>query len=234
MKSKIVLSVFFALLVAFCFVYLWNTPQGVPIGYSRDDYHAPCSPESLYLQIKNYEMASRLIAEIEKKGWILVCAESVSGGNMGVSLSRAKGAGSCFAGSAVCYKVEAKRKLLDVPDEKEDDLYDLQTARDMALGSQNLYRISLEKKVSPQESYYNKPIVSLSTTGRAVTYKDKWEGGVYAGLAFPDGKAISQYFPHTFINTKGEEDQARTKEEGMLVAAYKAMQYALKEIQEHQ
>ena len=212
-------------------MYLWNTPRTNMVSYSRDDYHAPCSPESLHLQVSNYEIASRLIAEIQKKGWILVCSESVSGGNLGVSLSRTKGAGSCFAGSAVCYKIEAKKKLLDVPDQKEDDLYDLQTAKDMALGAQNLYKISLEKQVNPQESYYNKPILALSTTGRAVSYKNQWEGGVYVGLVFPDGKTSCQYFPHTFINTKGENDQARTKEEGMLIAAYKAMNYALQEIQ---
>lgn len=231
MKSKFFFVFFLCLIISFSCMYLWNTPKQAFVSYSRDDYHAPCSPESLHLQVNNYEIASRLIAEVQKKGWILVCSESVSGGNLGVSLSRAKGAGSCFAGSAVCYKVEAKKKLLDVPDQKEDDLYDLQTAKDMALGAQKLYKVSSEKQVDPKESYYDKPILALSTTGRAVTYKDQWEGGVYVGLVFPDGKISCQYFPHTFVNTKGENDRARTKEEGMLLAAYKAMSYALEEIQ---
>ena len=231
MKRKIFIAVFLSLVLAIDFYYLWNTAKNPAVTSSREDYHAPCSSESLHLQVANYEVASRLLAEVEKKGWILVCSESVSGGNLGVSLSRAKGAGACFAGSAVCYKIEAKRQLLHVPDEKEDDLYDLQTAKDMALGAQKLYKVSSEKKAKPEESYYEKPILAISTTGRAVTYKDKWEGGVYAGIAFPDGRAISQYFPHTFVNTKGENDKARTKEEGMLIAAYKAMSYALSEIQ---
>jgi hypothetical protein len=98
----------------------------------------------------------------------------------------------------------------------------------MVQGTQRLYQVSLPHKVATkEESYYTKPIMAIATTGRAVTYKNKWEGGVYVGLSLPGGKVFSSYFPHTFMNSRGEWDYARTKDEGMLLATYKALNYAL-------
>lgn len=192
----------------------------------RTTYHSKYSKESTKIRIHNFSLASELIQYAKKKNIILVTAESVSGGNLASSLARSPGAGSVFAGGAVCYKIEAKKELLFVPDMAEKELYDLQTAEDMAKGVQKRYNVSIKNKVAKSESYYKSKIMAIATTGRAVSWK-KWEGGVYIAIACPNGKVVSKYFVHNFITSDGKKDRARTKDEGMLIATNKALTFAL-------
>lgn len=198
---------------------------------SERDYHSEYSLEAATIGVQNYRLAQELIHKVAEKGWVLVTAESVTGGYLAATLSRCPNSGEWFAGGAVCYKIEAKRQLLGVPDTRDDELYDAQTAIDMALGAARLYQISQASKVETDETYYPKPIVAIATTGHAVTYAGQWEGGVHVGLVIPGKKAMSAYFPHTFTTLLGTREEARTKDEGMLSAVNKALTYALSQIE---
>ena len=100
----------------------------------------------------------------------------------------------------------------------------------MAKGAQKLYEIR-QQEINPEESYFQKPVMAIATTGRAVSYPGKWEGGVYVAIALPGGEVVASYFPHTFVNSRKQPDVARTKDEGMLVASQKAILYALEWIE---
>ena len=194
---------------------------------SSRSYESLYSLEATQLRIKCHELAKKLIVHLKGKGWVLACSESVTGGTLASSLALAPGASSVFAGSGVCYRIEAKKQLLNVPDQKEDDLYDLQTAEDMAKGTKKLYTVSEENKVSENETYSKQPMMTIATTGRAVTWDGHWEGGVFVAVTLPNGQVYSQYFKHVFSSSDNKEIEAKTKEEGMLTATYKALQFAL-------
>ena len=199
----------------------------------REHYESAYSRQSSFLRYRNHRLACRLMQILKQRGWIVVTAESVSAGNLAVALARTPGAGGHFAGGAVCYKLEAKRKLLAIPDQDEAQLYDLQTARDMARGAQRLYQVGAQdRNANAAESYQRQPIVAIATTGRAVSYSGHWEGGVYVGLALPDGRLMAAYFPHNFVTWPQGQDRARTKDEGMLVATNKALAYVLAQLQD--
>ena len=125
-----------------------DTPEALKSSRSYESFY---SLEATHLRIQCHELAKKLMIQLKEKGWVLACSESVTGGHLGASLALAPGAGSVFAGSAVCYRIEAKKQLLNVPDQKEDDLYDLQTAEDMAKGTKKLYTVSQENIVSEPE-----------------------------------------------------------------------------------
>ncbi len=225
--KKITQGLFIFFAIAFCLVlYNYTELAKVQILSNRTKYESTYSIEAAHLRIRCHNIAAKIIALLKEKGWILACSESVTGGNLSASLSLAPGASAVFAGSGVCYKIEAKKQLLQVPDEKEEDLYDLQTAQDMAKGTQKLYTIQPQYKVQSNETYFEKPMFTIATTGRAVTWQDHWEGGVYVALTFPDGTTHSQYFKHIFFDKQGRQLEAQTKEEGMIVATFHALQYA--------
>lgn len=201
-----------------------KTPETLKSSRAYESFY---SLEATHLRIQCHELAKKLIVQLKEKGWVLACSESVTGGNLGASLALAPGAGSVFAGSAVCYRIEAKKQLLNVPDKNEDDLYDLQTAEDMAKGTKKLYTVSQENIVSKNETYSNQPMMTIATSGRAVTWDGHWEGGVFVAVTLPNGQVYSQYFKHVFSSPNNTEIEAKTKEEGMLTATYKALQFAL-------
>lgn len=194
---------------------------------NREQYDSNYSSATTYLEWQNHQLARQLVQQIRQRGWVVVTAESVSGGELVKSLVRCPGAGSCVVGGAVCYHLEAKRQLLGVSDTKDDDLYDHQTAREMAVGARNLYQVSETARATADASYSQKPIMAIATTGRAVTYPGHFEGGTHIALALPDGQVISWYAKHEFIAPLSQPDSARTKHEGMLLATHHALRLVL-------
>ena len=63
------------------------------------------------------ELAARLGAALEKRGWMLGCAESCTGGLLASVLTDAPGASAWFAGAIVAYANDIKRAVLGVSQE---------------------------------------------------------------------------------------------------------------------
>lgn len=78
---------------------------------------------------------------LQDRGWRVACAESLTGGGLGARLTEVPGASLWFAGSAVCYTNEAKRRLLEVPEEilEGPGAVSEGSARAMAEGARRLY-----------------------------------------------------------------------------------------------
>jgi competence/damage-inducible protein CinA-like protein len=71
----------------------------------------------------------------------IACAESLTGGNVGVRLSLAAGASEYFKGSAVCYTAEAKHEVLGVREETIEGpgAVSEECAIEMARGARRIY-----------------------------------------------------------------------------------------------
>jgi nicotinamide-nucleotide amidase len=75
------------------------------------------------------------------RGLTIACAESLTGGNVGVRLSTAAGASEYFKGSAVCYTADAKRRVLGVRKETIEGpgVVSEECAIEMARGAGDVY-----------------------------------------------------------------------------------------------
>jgi nicotinamide-nucleotide amidase len=75
----------------------------------------------------------------------VACAESLTGGGLGVRLSLAPGASAYFKGSAVCYTAEAKARVLGVSEEtlRGPGLVSEECATEMARGARRIFDADL-------------------------------------------------------------------------------------------
>lgn len=94
--------------------------------------------------------AGRLASILSSKGLTASCAESLTGGLIGASITSVPGASSFFKGSAVTYTNEAKESVLGVPYGvlTEYGAVSAQTARLMAKGARRLYRADVSVAVT--------------------------------------------------------------------------------------
>jgi competence/damage-inducible protein CinA-like protein len=121
----------------------------------------------------------------------VAAAESLTGGSLGLRLSRAPGASAYFLGSAVCYTAEAKQRVLGVSKETIEGpgVVSEECAREMARGARRIFGAD----------------VSLSLTGVAGpdSHDDKPVGTVCMALA-AEGQETSRTF-----RAPGDRDQVR-------------------------
>jgi nicotinamide-nucleotide amidase len=88
------------------------------------------------------EELEQVVGRLLKSASLTVAAaESLTGGGLGVRLSRAPGASAYFKGSAVCYTAEAKRSVLGVSDEtiRRHGVVSEECAREMAVGVRKVF-----------------------------------------------------------------------------------------------
>ena len=78
---------------------------------------------------------------LRESGRSVACAESLTGGSLGVRLSAAPGSSDFFRGSAVCYTAEAKQAVLGVSRETLEGpgVVSEECAVEMARGARRLY-----------------------------------------------------------------------------------------------
>lgn len=104
----------------------------------------------------------------------VAAAESLTGGGLGVRLSRSPGSSVFFKGSAVCYTAEAKNAVLDVSEETIEGpgVVSEECAREMAEGARRIYGADLGVSatgVAGPEDHDGKPVgtvcVALSADG---------------------------------------------------------------------
>ncbi|HWJ07807.1 MAG TPA: nicotinamide-nucleotide amidohydrolase family protein, partial [Nocardioides sp.] len=117
--------------------------------------------------------ASDLVDRLVAREATVASAESLTGGRLAARLTEAPGSSRTFLGGVVTYATEAKRGVLDVPEEivERFGVISEECARAMAEGARRLFG-----------STY-----ALSTTGVAGpdTQEDKPVGTVFVGLAGP-------------------------------------------------
>jgi nicotinamide-nucleotide amidase len=134
------------------------------------------------------QVVGRLLVE---RGMTIACAESLTGGNVAVRLSKAPGASDYLKGSAVTYTAEAKRKVLGVRQETIDGpgVVSEECAIEMARGARDVFASD----------------VGLSLTGVAgpEPHDGKPPGTVCVGLS-ADGREESRTF-----RAPGDRDQVR-------------------------
>lgn len=109
---------------------------------------------------------------LQKRGWTLGLAESLTGGLITSRLTNAIGASKFLRGAVVSYASDVKFSVLDVP---EGPVVSLPAARAMALGAREVLETD----------------VALSVTGVAGpdTQDGQPVGTVFVGMAFADGSA---------------------------------------------
>ncbi|HWJ82786.1 MAG TPA: CinA family protein [Nocardioides sp.] len=122
--------------------------------------------------------ASELVDQLQDHDATVATAESLTGGRLAARLTEAPGSSAVYLGGVVTYATEAKRGVLDVPEEVVEryGVISEECARAMAEGARRLFG-----------STY-----ALSTTGVAGpdTQEDKPVGTVFVGLAGPDGTSV--------------------------------------------
>jgi nicotinamide-nucleotide amidase len=113
---------------------------------------------------------------LKASGTTVACAESLTGGSLGVRLSAAPGASEYFRGSAVCYTAEAKRRVLGV---SEATIYgpgvvSERCAREMAAGTREIFGADVGLAVTGvagPEAHDGKPVgticLGIATEGGA-------------------------------------------------------------------
>ncbi len=122
---------------------------------------------------------SRLLAE---QNWTMATAESCTGGKLASIFTREPGASVSFKGSVVSYSTEAKKELLEVPEEliEKYSVVSAEVAEAMARGAQEKFHTQF----------------AISTTGNAGPTKGDSNaeiGTVFIGIATPK-KVVSHRF----------------------------------------
>jgi len=124
------------------------------------------------------EVVGRLL---KAKQLTVACAESLTGGSLGVRLSRAPGASAYFKGSAVCYTSESKQAVLGVSKETIDGpgVVSEECAREMARGARKLFdadvAVALTGVAGP-EPHDDKPVGTVCV---ALSSDDQEEAGTF-------------------------------------------------------
>jgi competence/damage-inducible protein CinA-like protein len=128
---------------------------------------------------------------MKARGMTVAAAESLTGGGLGVRLSRAPGSSVFFKGSAVCYTAEAKRDVLGVRQETLDGpgVVSEECAREMAGGARRIFRTDLG--------------VALTGVAGPEAHGDRPVGTVCVGLSWDGGEESRRF------RAPGDRDMVR-------------------------
>ena len=131
--------------------------------------------------------AELLAFELGLRHKTMCCAESCTGGLIGVAMTDMAGSSEYFLGSAVTYSNEAKMKLLGVREQTLADhgAVSEETASEMALGAAALfgadYSVAVTGIAGPGGETPTKPVglvyIAVSDGSRVVVTKNNFEGG---------------------------------------------------------
>lgn len=80
-----------------------------------------------------------IVRGLREHGLRVAFAESCTGGRLAADLTTVSGSSDVFAGSAVCYEIEAKRRVLGVEGVTPATVVSLSTAVHMAYGALRLF-----------------------------------------------------------------------------------------------
>lgn len=145
-------------------------------------------------------LAAHVLDVCRSHGWLIACAESLTGGLLADAFVRIPGASEVFLGSAVTYAVPSKAHVLGVDADllAREGAVHPEVARQMARGTAALYAAS--------SSHYAGRVIGLSTTGVAGPGPDgdKPAGLAYIGLALPGGAPIA-----CEVRASGDRPQVR-------------------------
>lgn len=134
-----------------------------------------------------YGQLEALLQNLRECGLTVAFAESCTGGRLCADLTTVPGSSDVVVGSAVCYQLAAKRKVLGLEDVDEQNVVSGQTALAMATATRRLFGadfgVATTGYLSPHES-----------NGQA------WEPAAYWAIAGPqverwDGVELSSHMP---------------------------------------
>jgi len=80
---------------------------------------------------------------LRERGLTIAFAESCTGGRLAADLTTIPGSSDVVAGSAVCYQISAKHKVLGLTFVNEDNVVSERTAKAMAFATQKLYGVDI-------------------------------------------------------------------------------------------
>ncbi|MCB1724184.1 MAG: CinA family protein [Chromatiaceae bacterium] len=121
-------------------------------------------------------MVKRLAAALERRGWMLTCAESCTGGGIAAALTDLAGSSAWFDRGFVTYSNDAKREMLGVAADTLDrhGAVSRETVIEMAQGALSHSRAQISVAVS-------------GVAGPGGGTPDKPVGTVWLAWAGPDG-----------------------------------------------
>lgn len=130
-------------------------------------------------------LSEAIITRSLQKRITIACAESCTGGMVGMELTSVPGSSSVFLGSAVCYSNQAKKKILSIDDSLLDKYgaVSSQCAEAMADGARRIFEADLAVSVT-------------GIAGPGGGSAEKTVGSVWFGVSFR-GKteAVNSIFP---------------------------------------
>lgn len=84
-----------------------------------------------------------IVDRFRELGLNVAFAESCTGGRLAADLTTVPGSSDIVAGSAVCYQLEAKHRVLGLDEVTEDDVVSEETARKMAFACRRLFDVEI-------------------------------------------------------------------------------------------
>ena len=84
-----------------------------------------------------------IVHGLRDMGLRVAFAESCTGGRLAADLTTVPGSSDVVAGSAVCYQLSAKRRVLGLDSVTEQNVVSLQTAKAMALAARRLFAVDI-------------------------------------------------------------------------------------------
>lgn len=155
------------------------------------------------------DLAQSVITQLQQRGELLSCAESLTGGLLVGALVDVPGTSKVLAGGVVAYSAAAKQKALGVNEElmKQRGTVDPEVAQEMARGA----RIEFDADWG------------LATTGVAGpgSFEGKPQGLVYLGISGPGGDRAVK------LNLAGDRVEVRARS---VAAALELIDSELREI----
>ena len=164
--------------------------------------------------------ASSLVQKLKKSRSFLCSVESCTGGMIASAITDIPGASEVFWGALIVYDNQAKRSLLDVPDEilKKQGAVSHEVAE--ILASQGL--LTMKKSI---QKYESNPInlICVSTTGIAGPTggtPDKPVGLCYLGLAQTQNTVVSKKIQSPLHNNRNQNRSFFVSEAIKLISQY--------------
>lgn len=173
-------------------VFFGNCNSAVPIYpgeivVQKKDMCGSAPTEYCHLYYANYLLARDIRKKLWDKNWLLVSAESITGGHFSGAFTNVSDASKGFAGAIISYDVAIKNALLAVSEDTKVDVVSKKAVISMTNGLKKA--MAGAKKI--QQARKEKRIINvyIALTGYATTWKDddntSHKPHVFIGLKCP-------------------------------------------------
>ena len=156
-----------------------------------------CSGENEKEEKSHRERIRRILNGLREKQWNIAIAESSAGGQLAADLTESvPGASDVVAGSAVCYQLEAKRRVLGLTEVEEWNVVSDTTAWAMAGAARRVYNahvgVGTTGYLDGSYRAYWAIQLPLSPGGDPTAIATTLSGGYSFDPDLPDGRATNR------------------------------------------